>query len=324
MPHNLVPPQQNPHEVRGILWCEGVPAGLKREGLVSDVDLSITLNRVLGRQSSERRHSLLTCGGMLSTATALAVLFLGTASPLAAGAATDLCVELPSQHSPRGRVAADDLLLGELRKRWVGQAGEEDTPTAHWDIAAAPARCHAEGKSVTVSLAVIGTRTNGWTTARYENVCGLSLGNDDESFLLCADAAGTATRVDVHARSDRGLMLAVGRLLRSLEISAAGEVTVPHDLALTVEAPSFGRMRGHQLTDWGFYMTTPFFEEYAKELLVFGTNQVEFAHIDYTRGDQYKLVAWSAILDKYDLRVSVFNVPFSTEVRKRLFCAISC
>ena len=58
-------------------------------------------------------------------------------------------------------------------------------------------------------------------------------------------------------------------------------------------------------------------EEYAKELLVFGTNQVEFAHIDYTRGDQYKLVAWSAILDKYDLRVSVFNVPFQTAVWKR-------
>ncbi len=49
----------------------------------------------------------------------------------------------------------------------------------------------------------------------------------------------------------------------------------------------------------GFYMTTPAFEQFAKDLLVFGTNQIEFAHIDYTRGDQHKLVEWSAILDKY-------------------------
>ena len=46
-------------------------------------------------------------------------------------------------------------------------------------------------------------------------------------------------------------MLGVGRLLREIEIAPTGELTLPTgDIALAVEPPPFGRMRGHQLTDW--------------------------------------------------------------------------
>jgi hypothetical protein len=66
-------------------------------------------------------------------------------------------------------------------------------------------------------------------------------------------------------------MLGVGRLLRELSVSPAGEISLVHgELALSVSPPAFGIMRGHQLTDWGFFMTTEFFEQYVKELLIFG------------------------------------------------------
>jgi hypothetical protein len=104
--------------------------------------------------------------------------------------------------------------------------------------------------------------------------------------------------------------------LRELTVTADGVIGIAASrsgpLALSVTPPPYGAMRGHQLTDWGFFMTTPSFEQFARDLLVFGTNQVEFAHIDNSRGDQHKLIAWSAILDKYDLRVSLFNPPFAT------------
>eukprot|EP01052_Picozoa_sp_SAG31_P003144 SAG31_NODE_118_length_24006_cov_8.219266_4_plen_620_part_00 len=69
-------------------------------------------------------------------------------------------------------------------------------------------------------------------------------------------------------------------------------------------------------------MTTVAFEQFIKGLLVFGTNQIEFAHIDYERGDQHKLVEWSSILDQYDLRVSLFNPPFSTDAEKAATLAL--
>ena len=253
------------------------------------------------------------CGATISTLAAClvsAALVVQSVSASAAG----FCVQLEHGHSTRVRTAAEELLVGELRRRagrnHAGDGVDVVAMTRHWQVAAAPDACPT--LSTIVTMAVVGA-------SPQDNACRLPLGNDQESFLICTDPQSrqaAAPTLQLHARGDRGLMLGVGRLLRALDVSAFGEVSIPHDLSLTVEPPPFGRMRGHQLTDWGFYMTTEFFEQYAKELLVFGTNQVEFAHIDYTRGDQYKLVAWSAILDKYDLRVSVFNAPYSTDSDK--------
>lgn len=234
-----------------------------------------------------------------------------------------MCVELPSEHSHRGRVVAEELLAEEIHNRVRRSGGSVRNGANTERVVTAPKQC-LDTPSMVVKLAVVGVpdSTSGWGTSSdllSQDACGLSLGTDTESFVVCADKTPSdgQQRVHIFARSDRGLMLAAGRLLRSLNVDEeTGRVTVPPGLSLTVEPPPFGRMRGHQLTDWGFYMTTEFFEEYVKELLVFGTNQIEFAHIDYTRGDQHKLVAWSAVCDKYDLRVSLFNPPFSTDDEK--------
>ena len=267
-------------------------------------------------------------------ATALAVLTLAqqavaldteghTADVQSADAVLGVCVELPAEQSPRGRVAAQQLLLGEIDNRVRRSGGSKGGDASSWRVVTAPEQCLDDASTV-VNLAVVralGSKSD-WGLSngmQPQNSCGLSLGTDAESFLVCAHTrpSGRGQHVSIVARSDRGLMLAVGRLLRSLHVDEeSGRVTVPNGLSLAVEPPPFGRMRGHQLTDWGFYMTTDFFEGYVKELLVFGTNQIEFAHIDYTRGDQHKLVEWSAICDKYDLRVSLFNPPFSTDDEK--------
>lgn len=226
-------------------------------------------------------------------------------------AADALCVALPRpDRGPRGAAAsataANDLLLSELRRRRqsLGLDAQDQ-----WQVD--PACSSRDVPSI--RLAVV---TSGVASAEQSPCSSLLLGAGPESFSLCTVALSpSAHAVELHvvARGDRALMLAVGRLLRELEISSSGALVLPNGpLALSVEPPSFGRIRGHQLTDWGFYMTTSSFEQFAKDLLIFGTNQVEFAHIDYSRGDAHKLVEWSAILDKYDMRVSLFNPPFGS------------
>ena len=135
-----------------------------------------------------------------------ALLLLGL--PLAA--ANDLCVQLPPEYSFRGPVAAEELLLSELRRRSAPAAD-----TSGWGVAAAGSRC-SEAAPAVVSLAVAGTRDNGWSRRAEDqpSPCGLALGRGAESFLIC----GRPQRLEVLARSDRGLMLGVGIKLVDFKI----------------------------------------------------------------------------------------------------------
>ena len=81
-------------------------------------------------------------------------------------------------------------------------------------------------------------------------------------------------------------------------------------------------MRGHQLTDWGFYMTDKAFEQFVRELIVFGCNQIEFAHIMFSqtgRHDGAALVRLSQIVDKYGLAVSLYNIPWPSKATETAF-----
>ena len=60
---------------------------------------------------------------------------------------------------------------------------------------------------------------------------------------------------------------------------------MPANLAISVDPPAWAALRGHQFTDWGFYMAPPAFERYVRDLIVFGTNSIEFAHITFSNGD---------------------------------------
>ena len=213
----------------------------------------------------------------------------------------------------RARVAAQDLLQAELRRKGVrnwrlGSQGERDLCVAHGPLCIhlLRARNHAET-----------ARACGNVTANQATV------GSEESFALCV----SPQNVTVTAHTSRGLMLAVGRLVRELHVQNArngsGHVAlVAADLQLFVAPPPWAAMRGHQLTDWGFYMTDAAFEQFVKDLIVFGTNQIEFAHITYSRGDADSLVRFSKICDKYGVYVSVFQPDWPSNITEAVFATM--
>lgn len=200
-------------------------------------------------------------------------------------------ISVPANASARVHAAADDLLIVEAAQRGVT-----------WSVGCTESTC--------IRLSVL-------TAGASE--CG-ALGSGPESFEICI----TGRDVVVAGRSELALMMAAGRLLR--EIRWDGDASLPADSAIAADPPPWARMRGHQLTDWGFYMTDFAFEQFVRELIVFGTNQVEFAHIDYApdpldphRDDAAALVRRAAIVDKYGLAVSLWNVPWPSSVSASVF-----
>ena len=89
--------------------------------------------------------------------------------------------------------------------------------------------------------------------------------------------AGTTPAVLVVGNDARGVLFGVGRLLRALEMTP-GKVSIATPLAVTT-APRY-RLRGHQLgyrpkTNSYDGWSLPMWEQYIRDLAVFGTNAVE-------------------------------------------------
>ena len=138
---------------------------------------------------------------------------------------------------PRGRVAAQELLLGELSRRqisgWRLAAGCSHPPCVH--LLRAP-------RPLAAACSPASTRQ-------------LSSPASEESFVVCS----SPTKVTVVASTELGLMMAVGRLLREIRVQASNGIhaaVLPAGLRLAVSPPPWAAMRGHQLTDWGFYMAS--------------------------------------------------------------------
>ncbi|MCA9041513.1 MAG: hypothetical protein KDA65_14265 [Planctomycetaceae bacterium] len=118
------------------------------------------------------------------------------------------------------------------------------------------------------------------------------------------------TIVWVAGHDDRGLLFGVGALLRKLEWSQ-GQVLVPTDLNLAV-TPAYP-IRGHQIgyraraNSWDAW-TIQQFEQYVRDLAVFGTNAIENipfqdprhnSMMKYERREFNRML--SEVCDKYDL-----------------------
>jgi hypothetical protein len=123
--------------------------------------------------------------------------------------------------------------------------------------------------------------------------------------------------ITLAANSRSALVQAAGRLLRELNItlpsgSAPALATIPARFHAVIDPPSWAAMRWHQLTDWGFYMPDAVFEQHVRELITFGCNGIEFAHMVYSglddngvsRADAAVVVRFSAIAAKYGVSVS--------------------
>lgn len=98
-----------------------------------------------------------------------------------------------------------------------------------------------------------------------------------EGYHLCVQTGGSMPVVLVAGADARGVLFGVGRLLRNLQLER-DRVTVPISLNIT-SSPKY-LLRGHQLgyrpkTNSYDAWTVPMWEQYLRDLAVFGTNAVE-------------------------------------------------
>ncbi len=138
-----------------------------------------------------------------------------------------------------------------------------------------------------------------------------------EAFLIQTMRAGPAHRLVITSKDDRGILYGVGFLLRHIEYSK-DHANLPAPLHVA-SAPQFA-VRGHQL---GYRFknntydawTPEQFEQYIRDLAVFGTNTIEILPPitdDTPSSPLFPLPAMemmsriSGIVQKYGLRCSVF------------------
>ncbi|MFO1064345.1 MAG: hypothetical protein U0892_10825 [Pirellulales bacterium] len=147
---------------------------------------------------------------------------------------------------------------------------------------------------------------------------GLSVNNDNwpsshspEAFSVYRDGSGPTTRIYVLAHESRGVMYGVGYLLRHLEMMP-NRVTVAHNVRADMTPDK--ALRGHQIgyrpraNSWDAW-TVDQFEQYFRDLIVFGANAVEnIPFQDNDPGPLMKLprdrmnVEFSKLCAKYDLQ----------------------
>jgi glycosyl hydrolase family 67 len=145
-----------------------------------------------------------------------------------------------------------------------------------------------------------------------------------EAFLIETTRAGSAHRLMIAGKDDRGVLYGVGYLLRHIEYSR-DHVILPAPLHV-VSAPQFA-VRGHQL---GYRFknntydawTPEQFEQYIRDLAVFGTNTIEILPPitdDAPSSPLFPLPAMemmsriSGIVQKYGLRCSVYYPAMATD-----------
>ncbi len=145
-----------------------------------------------------------------------------------------------------------------------------------------------------------------------------------EAFLIQTMRAGSAHQLVVAGEDDRGVLYGIGFLLRHIEYSKDHAI-LPAPLHV-VSAPEFA-VRGHQL---GYRFknntydawTPEQFEQYIRDLAVFGTNTIEILPPitdDAPTSPLFHLPAMemmtrvSGIIQKYGLRCSVFYPAIATD-----------
>ncbi|MBZ5670567.1 MAG: hypothetical protein LAO04_12655 [Acidobacteriia bacterium] len=138
-----------------------------------------------------------------------------------------------------------------------------------------------------------------------------------EGFSLCTWNEATASRVAVLGADERGVLFGVGGLLRALRMTK-GQVFVNGPLNLSTN-PKYA-LRGHQLgyrakTNSYDGWTVPMWDQYIRDLAVFGTNAVELIpprsddapdSPHFTLPPQQMMVEMSRICDEHGLDVWIW------------------
>jgi hypothetical protein len=113
--------------------------------------------------------------------------------------------------------------------------------------------------------------------SRLEQVAAVPVAAGAEGYRLVVTAQGAVPVAWVVGNDARGVLFGVGRMLRSLEMQK-GRAALPADLRIAT-APK-QRIRGHQLGNRNLNntvdaWTVPMWEQYFRDLAVFGANAVE-------------------------------------------------
>lgn len=148
------------------------------------------------------------------------------------GSATVVLSWPDPEAAPRARVAAQDVLLGELARRGV----------RGWELAAEGETCDPSERACVHLLRSARPACPGHRSSATPTVSP----SPDESFAVCA----SPNNITVVAATELGLMMAVGRLLREVSVVADGgasHVTLPQGLRLTVTPPVSAQARATQL-----------------------------------------------------------------------------
>lgn len=149
-----------------------------------------------------------------------------------------------------------------------------------------------------------------------------------EGYVLRVDASRKPATVFVIGADDRGMLFGVGRLLREMAMTR-GALTVSPSLQLAT-APKT-KLRGHQLgyrpkTNSYDAFTVAMWEQYIRDLAIFGTNAIELIPPRSDDDDdsphfplpQIKMMAeMSRILDEYGLDVWVWYPALDPDYTKQ-------
>lgn len=132
-------------------------------------------------------------------------------------------------------------------------------------------------------------RHNTTNAAPFEASTLAAISNHSEGYALWLSSAH---QVHIHATSHAAVTLALGRLLRAATAATSHDnrrhVLLPAALRLAHTPPAWFHTRGHQFTDWGFaFQPWPSAAAaYVRDLVAFGTNQIEIAHINFEYSDE--------------------------------------
>jgi hypothetical protein len=141
----------------------------------------------------------------------------------------------------------------------------------------------------------------------------------DESFTLHSERSAQGAVITVSGGSERGLLFGVGRLLRLIDFGRESASLPAYPLHLE-SRPQY-RLRGHQLgyrpkTNAYDGWTVSMFDQYMRDLAVFGVNAVELLppHTDdlpdspnFSLPPAQMMTAMSALADSYELDVWVWQ-----------------
>lgn len=227
--------------------------------------------------------------------------------------------------------AGYDARTARFGVEWLLRGGVEHQLGLEWPLVVADESSqpllHVEVRRDVASFLRATAASEAATASSWESACSASVPHQDvgavarhaEGYLLWAHQdSSREVSVRLVASSSLAATMGLGRLLREVVLASrqwqtsnatsSSPVAIPASLCVAHAPPAWFHTRGHQFTDYGFAFTPwpSAGAQYVRDLVAFGTNQIEMAHIDWARGDLAKMVTYSKLLNSLDVNMSAW------------------